>query len=139
VEDGAVTSDATFIYRVRGADATNESISGYSNNDLATTTTMNALTTIRFSDIDQLRALINRVRAATGLGGLAWTDVMAGYSSPPPQAGGFVYASHILALRTRMDAALLAAGVATPAYGAHVTPGAIMTAPAWAELQGRAQ
>jgi hypothetical protein len=64
---------------------------------------------------------------------------MAGYSSPPPQAGVLVYANHVLALRTRMDAALVAAGVATPAYGANVSPGAIMTAAAWAELQGRAQ
>jgi hypothetical protein len=64
---------------------------------------------------------------------------MSGYSSSPPQAGGSIEANHVLALRTRMNEALSLAGVATPAYSAVVTPGSMITASAWTELQGRAQ
>jgi YD repeat-containing protein len=139
LSDASLAADTTYIYRVRSADATGESVSPYSNYDLATTTAMNSLSTIAFVDLDQIRLLVNRIRGAAGLGALSWTDIMSGYTTPVPRIGEFVYANHILVLRTRMNEALGAAGVATPAYTTNVAVGAPITAAIWTELRGRAQ
>jgi YD repeat-containing protein len=140
-DNTSLFADTTYIYRVRATDATGESFSAYSNNDLATTTNMSLLTVVSYADIDQIRALINRIRTAANSASppLSWTDVLSGWSTPVPATGQIVYANHVLALRSWMNDALTAAGVASPSYTTTVASGHVIAKDAWIELQGRAQ
>jgi hypothetical protein len=92
--DSAVSANAAYLYKILvhfpgGTTA-------WSNVDLTTTITFDPTlavgSPIRLAHIDQLTSVTNLVRAAAGLGAIAWTDA--------PQLGGTVRASQIAELRT---------------------------------------
>lgn len=118
--DSSLASNTTYAYRVRAVDADGGSASPYSNHDLATTngafsTIEAAVTPIRNSDIQDLLTLVNTVRAANGWAAVSWSAILPS-GVPAPAVGVLIHAAHLSALRTRMDEAVQALGVATAAY-----------------------
>jgi hypothetical protein len=55
--------------------------------------------------LEELRAMINAARAARGSSALSWTQIL-GTGSPAPQSAGYISATHVMALRARIDEAL---------------------------------
>ena len=114
-----VSANTTYVYRVRSANANASVVSGYSNNDLATTITFSPVvagaTTIQSAHFDELLSAMNLVRAANGASSLTWTAILpAGIPAPAP--GVVVYRDHLTSLRAQMDAARQALGIATSGY-----------------------
>jgi hypothetical protein len=117
VINGDTTVELTETFRVNLSSAVNAVITdsqgvGTIVNDDTTTFTDPALTAgttpIRTIHLTELRASINAVRSARGLGAYAWTD-----TSP---AGVLVKAVHIEEMRTALAQAYAAAGVTAPTY-----------------------
>jgi hypothetical protein len=116
--DTTCPSGKTCVYRVFALTAENQASTAPSNSDLTTIITLATITPgnqVNFSDIEQIRTLVNAIRAARGSSALTWTSILpAGVS--PPAVGAMILGSHITSLRTAMDAALASHGVPTPAY-----------------------
>ena len=119
--DSGRTPNTTYVYRVRAIRG-NDSVTGYSNRDHATT--------IMFTDdplapgepvkavhLTELRTAVNAVRAAAGLAPATWTD-------PNPQ-GVPVKAVHITQLRNALTPALTALGKSASYSGGVAIAGVI--------------
>ncbi|MEK6374098.1 MAG: hypothetical protein AABO58_15530 [Acidobacteriota bacterium] len=99
---------------------------------------------ILFNHFDQILGAINAARAAASppLGALSWSQALAeaGYpGEPAPQQYGPIKSRHVLALRNRMDNALQALGLATPAYTDDLSTPTRIKAVHITQLQGRPQ
>jgi chitodextrinase len=120
--DSGLSSNTTYIYRVRAVDAAGN-YSGFSNTDIATTisftdSALSAGMDIKAAHVTELRTAVNAVRAAAGLTAASWTDSSL--------TGVDVKATHINELRSNLDAALSVLGLSTGSYTdtltANVTP-----------------
>ncbi|HSS22507.1 MAG TPA: hypothetical protein VLL54_20720 [Pyrinomonadaceae bacterium] len=112
--DTTVSSVTAYLYRVRAVDAVGN-VSPYSNVDLATAvsfvddTLQVGSTTIKAVHVTQLRQAVNAVRAVTtSLGPVSWAETVS--------AGVLIKASHISELRTGLDGARVALGLAACTY-----------------------
>jgi hypothetical protein len=101
--DTSVSVNTSYLYRVRASDASNSSLSAYSNIDLATTIIFAddplgaGVTAIKTAHLTDLRRAINAVRAAANLSAFNWSET--------PQPGGAIKASHLRELRTNLNQA----------------------------------
>lgn len=121
--DSGLSSNTTYIYRVRAVDAAGN-YSDFSNTDIATTIVFTDVpivansTDIKATHVTELRTAVNAVRAAAGLSASSWTDGSL--------TGVDVKAVHINELRNSLDAALsallLSSGSYTDTLTANVTP-----------------
>ncbi|HET8783050.1 MAG TPA: galactose oxidase-like domain-containing protein [Pyrinomonadaceae bacterium] len=121
--DSGLSSNTTYIYRVRAVDAAGN-YSDFSNTDIATTIVFTdvpvvaATTDIKATHVAELRTAVNAARAAAGLSASSWTDSSL--------TGIDVKAVHMTELRTSLDAALSALGLSSGSYTdtltANVTP-----------------
>lgn len=109
--DNGVSNGNTYYYRVRAVD-TAMNASSYSNVDYITVFTDNPLvvgvTSIKAQHLSELRQAVDAVRAAAGLGAVAWTDA--------PLSGIFIKVVHIQELRDNLAPALSALGLTAPTY-----------------------
>ena len=115
-------------------------------NDLATTVSFTALqanvTTVAFDHFEQIRTAINAILAAQVGAALTWRQILdnAGFPGiPVPDHNVPIYAAHIRALRSTMDAALANVQVATAAYTDSLTSPTPIKAIHITQLQQRAQ
>jgi hypothetical protein len=123
------SADTSYLYRVRATYA-GGGYSGYSNKDLATTVIFTddpligtndahppAATVIKAAHLTELRRAVSAVHALAGLGAVtSWT-----YPDPvssPASSRRAIYLEDIKDLRDRLDEALPALGVTSPAYAA---------------------
>ncbi|HEX2062288.1 MAG TPA: FG-GAP-like repeat-containing protein [Thermoanaerobaculia bacterium] len=111
-----------YVYTVRSYRTTTNEASGFGNADVATTasTALPLDRTIRASHINELRTLVNSLRAAVGFAPIAFTD-------PTLTAGIPIKAAHINELRMALADARGVLGLAPvsytqPAITAGVTP-----------------
>jgi subtilisin family serine protease len=108
--DSPVTANAVYQYEIQAVDATGN-LSPMSNNDFATTISFSndpavaGSTSIRATDITELRNAIAVIRAFAGLSAATWTDSSL--------AGLTVNRTHIQELRDNLDGARSALGLAT--------------------------
>lgn len=115
--DTGRAANTTYLYYVRSVGAASN-VSSPSNVDLATTIAFTddplvAHTSIvKVSHVNELRAAVNVVRAASGLGAASFAETIA--------AGVPVRASHIVELRVGLNQALTALGFALPIYSQSV-------------------
>ncbi len=126
-DDLGVTPDSSYLYSVSAA-FTDGSVSGDSNQDLATTVIFSddplvgsndphppAATTIKATHLTELRRAVSAVHALAGLGAVtSWT-----YPNPvssPPEQRRAIYKEDVQDLRDRLNEALLALGITPPAY-----------------------
>ena len=120
--DGGLTANTTYLYKVQASNAT--MLSAPSIVDPATTTIftddpVTAGMIVKKEHMNELRAAVNAMHVAAGLGAASFTDV-------PANTGTVIRARHILELRTAVDQARatfgLPAGVWTdPAVVANTT------------------
>jgi hypothetical protein len=97
---------------------------------------------VHFSEFDQILTAVNDVRMAHNDGPLTWRQVLdqAGFQSVPvPAFNAGIYAAHVIALRTAMNAALANVQVATFAYTDSLTSPTLIKALHITQLQQRAQ
>ncbi len=141
-----LSPSTTYVFHVRAVDSAGGSASPYTANDLATTmpfaTLQAGVTTVTFSVFDQILTAINAVRLAHNDGSLTWRQILdqAGYQSVPvPASNVVIYAAHVRALRSAMDAALGNVQVATAAYTDSLTSTTVIKAVHITQLQLRAQ
>ncbi len=117
--DSTVSSGATYLYRVRAANAGATVVSAYSNSDLATTMSFSPIvseeTEILSAHFVELLNALNAVRSANGSPPLTWTALLPP-GVPAPAPGVDIYAAHVTNLRSRMDAALLDLGLPIRSY-----------------------
>jgi YD repeat-containing protein len=113
--------NTTYVYSIASVDAYGTA-SAYSNPDLATTMTFTPVLAggvISRTHINELLTAVNLVLAASGSPAVTWSGILpAGVPAPPAsgQSTTGIYAAHITALRTRMDAALNALLIPTTPY-----------------------
>jgi len=111
--DSSVTSNTTYIYRVRAVDAQGN-YSDFSNSDIATTIIfaddplVAGVTVVKAQHLTELRQAVNAVRLAAGLSAATWTD-----SAPQ---GVVIQAVHINELRSNLDQARSLLGLSTGSY-----------------------
>jgi Dual-action HEIGH metallo-peptidase len=128
--DTGRTPNTTYVYRVR-AIRENDSVTGYSNRDHATTLlfTDDPLAPgdpIKAVHLTELRVAVNAVRAAAGLAAATWTD--------PNPLGAPVKAVHITELRAALAPALTELGK-TAAFSDGVAPGNLVRAAHFQEIR----
>jgi hypothetical protein len=79
-----------------------------------------SVTVVNFDHFEQIRTAINAIRGAQNSPALTWRQMLeaAGFPNgiPVPDHNAGIYAAHILALRTAIDAALAAVQVPTSGY-----------------------
>ena len=137
-DDVNVLPNTTYVYRVR-AIADDSTPSPYSNSDLGTTATFTTITSgtvVAFTHLDELRNLVNFVRAASGKLSVSWSEILnpsncpgvscigynpascAGYQQNVPAAAQNVtiFAWHVLALRCAMNNALQSLALPVAGY-----------------------
>jgi len=140
--DNAVTANTTYAYRVwASADSNDTSRSGYSNVDVATVMTFNAINyqaVVAVNDLNQLLTAVNAVRYAAGWEPVAW-DTILGPGQALPNISVQIKGAHILALRGRMNDALQALGAPIGAYTDSDPALKVIRAIHMTELQERAQ
>jgi YD repeat-containing protein len=106
------------IYRVRAVTSSGQQ-SAPGNAEIATlvafTSVVEGQTVVSVAHFNQLLTAVNAIRAAAGWSAVSWSSLLA-TSVPPPEMYGPVYDDHIKALRTSMDEALLAHGIAIVGY-----------------------
>jgi hypothetical protein len=129
--DTTVTAGKTYAYRV-------EQLSGVDLATVMTFTPVIAQQPVLVSQFDQLLAIVNAVRGASGWKPLVWSDLFAS-TQPLPAVGAPIRASQLSALRVRMNEALQALGIASTAYADPEPLGQAIKASHINELQGRAQ
>lgn len=108
----------SYLYRVRGANASNTLFSAYSQPDLATAITfmddslVSGVTEIKAQHLVELRHAVNAVRALAGLTTASWTypDPVSGQ----PQQRRSIYLEDVTDLRTKLDDALTLLGRSQP-------------------------
>ncbi|HEX2059362.1 MAG TPA: fibronectin type III domain-containing protein [Thermoanaerobaculia bacterium] len=131
--DVAVIADRSYVYRVRSI--TSGDLSGESPRDIATTIVFEddplvaGETTVRARHLEQLRIAANALRAAAGLGAIAWTE--------PATASRIITAADVLEVQSALNAARVQLGLATvvltpPAPAVEGTIRAVH----WNELRG---
>jgi hypothetical protein len=141
--DVGIGTNVTYVYRVRSSDAFSTVFSTYSNNDLATTITFSVLTSgeslIQSLHFDEVLTGINLVRAANGSPPLSWSAILP-VGKPAPGPGVLVFREHLTSLRTYMDLAVQALGIATTGYTDPVVDGTVLIKAAHVfELRSRTQ
>lgn len=111
--DTTAAADAAYLYRVRALFA-GGGTSGYSNSDLATTVVFTDAPLqgkqIKGDHLKQARRAVSAVRTLAGQTAATWT-----YPDPvssPPSARRTIYLEDILELRTQLNPALTALGIA---------------------------
>jgi len=135
----------TYVFRVRAIDSSGSGISAWTANDLATTmsfTVVQTNVTVAFDHFEQIRTAINAILAAQNGAALTWRQILdnAGFPGiPVPDHNVPIYAAHIRALRSAMDAALANVQVATAAYTDSLTSPTPIKALHITQLQQRAQ
>jgi len=135
----------TYVFRVRAIDTSGSGISSWTANDLATTMSFAAIqtnVTVAFDHFEQIRIAINAILAAQNGAALTWRQILdnAGFPGVPvPDHNALIYAAHIRALRSAMDAALGSVQVATAAYTGSLTSPTPIKALHITQLQQRAQ
>ncbi|MGA9767576.1 MAG: galactose oxidase-like domain-containing protein [Blastocatellia bacterium] len=108
-----VTGSVAYLYQVRAACSSGSS-SQPSNSDLATTMSftdnplMAGVTVVKAQHLNELRVVVNAVRATAGLPQVSWTDASL--------SGVSIKAVHITELRQNLNQALQAMGFAIPLY-----------------------
>jgi YD repeat-containing protein len=113
--------NTTYVYSIASVDVYGTA-SAYSNPDIATTMSFTPVVSggvINRTHINELLTAVNLVRAANGSPPITWSAILPGGVPEPPAAGQAtteVYAAHITSLRTQMDAALAALGIAVSPY-----------------------
>jgi len=98
--------------------------------------------TVAFDHFEQIRTAINAILAAQNGAALTWRQILdnAGFPGiPVPDHNVPIYAAHIRALRSAMDAALANVQVATAAYTDSLTSPTPIKALHITQLQQRAQ
>lgn len=142
--DGGRTSGVTYAYRVCVFDPNNPNagcLSPYSNIDIATMMTFTPVasgSSIQVAPFNELLQAVNAVRATAGWTAVTWNNILA-EDQPLPNVNVQIMASHLLALRGRMNEALQALGVVAGGY-AHPDPNLqTISASDITELQQRAQ
>jgi YD repeat-containing protein len=142
----SLSAGITYVFHVRAVDSSGGSASNYTANDLATTMTFASIqagvTTVAFSQFDQVLTAINCVRTANNDGQKTWRGILddAGYTTTPvPASNGIIYAAHILALRNAMHTALGKVQVTDPGYTDSLASPTPIKAQHIIELQQRAQ
>lgn len=109
--DTSATEGSAYLYRVKAVYAGGVS-SVYSNTDLATAVAFTndplqvGVTAIYARHLTELRRAVDAVRTLAGVGLSSWQ------SNPAPAQGGLVLAAHYLELRTNLNPALAALGIA---------------------------
>ncbi|HEX7316777.1 MAG TPA: fibronectin type III domain-containing protein [Pyrinomonadaceae bacterium] len=108
--DSTPAGDFAYLYRVKALYAAGPS--GYSNADLATTVVFTddplqpSATLVKAAHVTELRRAVAAVRALAGAGAASWL------SGPAPAQGGAILAAHFQELRTNLNPALVALGMA---------------------------
>ena len=115
--DASVTSNRTYLYRVRAVSPNELVSSGVSNQDLATTMVFSQLvageSTILASHLEELRTAVNAVRAAyDGSAPVSWTSLLPP-GVPAPAADVAILADHVMSLRSALNTARQSLGLAT--------------------------
>lgn len=110
--DSGLSSNTTYIYRVRAVDA-GGNYSDFSNLDIATTIVFTdeplvAAIIVKAVHITELRSAVNAVRAAAGLSAATWTDSSLSNVE--------IKAVHINELRSNLDAARSVLGLSSGSY-----------------------
>jgi len=140
VDAGAAPGTA-YLYRVRAV-RPDETFSGYSNEDLATTVIFTpvqaGVTLIQARNLNERRQAVGAVRALTGLAPPTWTHPDP--VSSPAASRRKVYFEDVQELRTRLDEALLRLGRFQP-YPADppLARGAPVRAALFTQISGRVE
>ena len=113
-DDSGLVAKKCYVYRLRAVDA-NGNASAYTSADFATTMQFATATTIRGSDIGELREAIDAVRRSAGL-----TPQFTSYAA----ATGAIHGSDITALRSALAEARAQFGMPAITYPYASTPGA---------------
>jgi YD repeat-containing protein len=114
----SVSSGRAYAYRVRAVTTQNNSISPYSNTDVATTQALGVVTqgaSVAKSEFDKVLAAVNEAREAAGWPALTWSTLL-GPDQPLPAPSATIYAQHVRACRARMNEALEAVGARIGQY-----------------------
>jgi Fibronectin type III domain len=107
--DTSAVADTAYLYRVKAAYSAGGA-SDYSNTDMATAVVFtndplqSGVTIIQAVHLTELRRAVDAVRLLAGLAAASW-------STPAPQHGGVIQATHSLELRTNLNPALTALGL----------------------------
>jgi YD repeat-containing protein len=107
-----------YVYRARAVDS-GGGVGAYSNNDVATAMSFTPITAystgVAGAHLTELLNAVNAVRAANGWAAVSWSQILSP-STAAPATGAYIWAEHITALRTTLDQALTALGIATQSY-----------------------
>jgi YD repeat-containing protein len=117
-DDGNLTVNTAYAYRMYALDSAGRSRSRYSNADVAFTGTfafVQASSLVAATHMDEALRAVNAVRAAAGWPALSWSEIVStAHALPVPQQ--MIRAAHFYTCRARMSEALQALGAVTPAY-----------------------
>lgn len=119
--DTSVTGGATYLYRVRATNSSNNQFSDYSNMDIATTivftdsTISPGVTMIRALHFTEMRQAVNSVRVAANLGAFNWPEVI--------QTGVTIKAVHMQELRDNLNLARGELGLLPQPFADSIGPG----------------
>lgn len=103
--------NSAYLYRVRAV-FSNAGTSDYSNQDLATAVAYSddplqaGVSTVKAAHLTQMRVAVDAVRALAGVGAASWQ------TNPSPAPGGSILAAHSVELRSNLNPALSALGIA---------------------------
>jgi hypothetical protein len=86
----------------------------------------------------EVLAAVNAVRAASGAGAVTWSGILPA-GVPVPTLSALVRASHVVALRTKMDEALAALGIAVQSYDDPNLAGSVVRAYHIEQIRERSQ